>query len=68
MNTLTFFAENNWCGAKGSAGKCCMSCKVAEETKDPDCYDKAECCVYYKPDHYKDQAGKHAESARHLCF
>ena len=56
-------AENNWCDAKGYAGKCCMSCKIAEETKDPDCYDEAQGCVYYKddmcrPDHYKDQCRK----------
>merc|ERR1719435_43053 len=43
-------AENNWCEATGYKGKCCASCKAAEEKKDPKCHDVAQGCVYYKDD------------------
>merc|ERR1719500_521173 len=43
-------AENNWCEEKHYVGKCCASCKAAEEAKDPDCHDTASGCVYYKDD------------------
>merc|ERR1719318_1791470 len=43
-------AENNWCEEKHYVGKCCASCKAAEEAKDPDCHDVTQGCVYYKDD------------------
>merc|ERR1719184_776397 len=56
-------AENNWCDAKGYKGKCCASCKAHEDSKDPDCHDVAQGCVYYKedmckPDRYPDECKK----------
>merc|ERR1712002_835939 len=47
-DTCPIVAENNWCNEDSYKGKCCMSCKVAEDTKDPECHDVAQGCSYYK--------------------
>jgi len=48
FNNCAMIAANNWCDTQGYKGKCCKSCKLAIETRDPNCYDKASGCVYYK--------------------
>ena len=56
-------AANNWCDQEGYKGKCCLSCQVAEDTKDPLCHDVAQGCLYYKedmckPDYYPQECKK----------
>ena len=56
-------AVNNWCGTKEYGENCCGSCKRYEDTKDPECHDVAQGCVYYKedmckPDYYPDECKK----------
>ena len=58
-------ALNNWCEVEGYKGKCCMSCQIAEETRDPTCHDKAEGCAYYKDDMCKPE--NYPQECRKTC-
>ena len=49
FDDCSMIAENNWCNEENFATECFMSCKLAEESKDPDCYviEKDKICKNY---------------------
>ena len=54
-------AENNWCNEEGFKGRCCLSCDLAEKTKDLSCHDVGAGCVAHKTHmckHYPDECKK----------